>query len=129
MRIRRSTFRRLIRPHVARELLAAAEAEARSQATVAFAHLERAHVLGQDSTALHVLVHWRMLPWGWRQGRAAECAGQILRIVGAASKTAFGLVPSGNTGGSDVSPFRTMPLPPDLQAVLERARVGRRSKA
>jgi hypothetical protein len=112
------TFKRLIRPHVARELRTARDAEARGHAALAFAHLERAHVLGQASTAMHVLVHWRMFAWGLRQRRATECLGQVVRLIGAATKTAFGLVPVGNTGGSNVSPFRRMPLPPDLEATI-----------
>jgi hypothetical protein len=49
-------------------------------------------------------------------------AGQLFRIFGAATKTAFGLVPAGNTGGTDVSPFRTMPIPTDLQTLMRAAR-------
>ena len=117
-----STFSRNIRPHVENELQAATEAEADGLAAAAFAHLERAHVLGQASTVQHVRVHWRMFTWGWRQGQARECAGQLLRIVGAATKTALGLVPSGNTGGSNVSPFKSLPVPQELAVFVQNAR-------
>src|SRR5690554_7128041 len=43
-------------------------------------------------------------------------------IVGAATKTAFGLVPSGNTGGADVSPFKKMPIDPKLAALIQKAK-------
>jgi hypothetical protein len=56
------------------ELLAAEKAEAQGNATAAFSHLERAHVLGQASTAEHVRVHWRMLLWGLRQRSLRECS-------------------------------------------------------
>jgi hypothetical protein len=62
-----------------------------------------------------------MLAWGLRNRRPAEVAGQVLRIVGAALFTGIGLVPSGNTGGSAVSPFQPMPIPEDLRAILAQA--------
>jgi hypothetical protein len=63
-----------------------------------------------------------MLLWGVRRRRLREVAGQVLRIVGAATKTTFGLVPSGNTGGSNVSPFRRLPIPVELQSIIDEAR-------
>ena len=119
-----SRFGRSIRPHVDAELREAGEAEARGDASAAFAHLERAHVLGQASTLQHVRVHWRMLRFGIRRRDTRECLGQVLRIVGAATKTAFGLVPDGNTGGSNVSPFRRMPVAPELAARIDQARAS-----
>ncbi len=121
-----SKFARNIRPHVGAELLAAADVEAKGHADTAFAHLERAHVLGQASTVEHVRVHWRMFLWGVRQRNSGECFGQLLRIGGAAAKTAIGLVPEGNTGGSNVSPFKRMPVPPELEARIQRARGSER---
>ena len=110
-----------IRPHVVHELAAAERAEAAGDSAGAFAHLERAHVLGQPSTTLHVRVHWRMFLWGWRQRSMHECFGQVYRLIGAATKTFIGFVPSGNTGGANVSPVQPMPVPPELAAIIERA--------
>jgi len=117
----RSRFAAGIRPFVAAELEAAGKAEVLGDAAEAFARLERAHVLGQRSTVEHVRVHWRMLRWGLRYRRPMEVVGQVLRIAGAATKTAVGWVLTGNTGGADVSAFRTQPVPPDLQALIDRA--------
>ena len=117
-------FARNIRPHVDAELRAADEAEARGEPGAAFAHLERAHVLGQAATVEHVRVHWRMLRWGLRQRDVRECVGQAVRLVGAATKTALGRVPRGNTGGANVSPFAPMPIPPDLDARIRAARAA-----
>ena len=114
-------FASRIRPLVAAELEAASRAETLGLGAEAFRHLERAHVLGQAATVEHVRVHWRMLRWGLRQRRPREVAGQVLRVVGAATKTAVGWVPTGNTGGADVSPFRPMPIAPDLQSLLDAA--------
>jgi hypothetical protein len=107
-----------IRPAVERELEAARVAITLD----AFTHLERAHVLGQSSTRLHVRVHWHMLMWGMRQRSTREVLGQALRIAGAALLTPFGLVPAGNTGGANVSPLEPMPIPHDLQGEIDAAR-------
>lgn len=104
------TFKRRITPFVEAALDLAAERERAGDAEGAFAHLEAAHVLGQHSTALHVRAHVEMLRWGLRQRDPREVWGQLLRIVGAATKTALGLLPEGNTGGSRVSAFRPQPL-------------------
>lgn len=117
-----SRFAARIRGHVDLELDAARAAAVLGQEARAFGHLERAHVLGQASTLLHVRVHWHMLRAGLRQRRAREIAGQLLRLVGAATKTPVGLVPTGNTGGADVSPLRPMPIAPDLQRLIDAAR-------
>lgn len=120
-------FGRRIRPHVQAELDAAAARERAGDPAAAFEHLERAHVLGQASTVEHVRVHIRMLLWGLRQRRPAEIRGQILRIIGAAALTPFGLIPRGNTGGANISPFRPVAIPPDLArliAVTARSTTG-----
>jgi Protein of unknown function (DUF3703) len=106
------------RSHVARELDAAAAEQKAARLPAAFARLERAHVLGQPSTLEHVRVHWRMLCWGVRQRDLREGIGQVLRMLGAAIGTPFGLVPVGNTGGARVNPFQPMDVPADLAAIL-----------
>lgn len=116
------TFAERIRPAVEAELLASRNAEASGQFSESFRRLERAHVLGQASTVLHVRVHTQMLMWAIRHRIGREVVGQLVRIVGAATKTALGWVPVGNTGGSNVSPFLVMPIPDDLQLVMDPAR-------
>ena len=87
----------------------------------AFRHLERAHVLGQAVTLEHTRVHWLMLKIGWRNRDFREVLGQIFRVIGASTKTPLGIYPRGNTGGSNVSPFKSLPIPEDLRAALEKA--------
>lgn len=113
--------------YVQSELDAAAALEA--SPAESFGRLERAHVLSQTSTREHVRVHWHMLIWGLQQRNAKEIAGQILRIVGAATKTALGLVPTGNTGGANVSPLKPMPVPGDLAEILAATTGRTRGKA
>lgn len=117
------TFGKRIRPAVDTELRKARHSDAAGRHRDGFRHLERAHVLGQASTVQHVRVHVHMLLWGWKQRSAREVLGQLLRIVGAATKTAVGWIPAGNTGGANVSPFKPMPIPQDLAKVLKRAQL------
>lgn len=114
-------FSRRIRPFVQSELDAATQRESRGEFESCFGHLERAHVLAQASTFEHVRVHWAMFRWSLRHGLVSESIGQAWRIAGAALKTWL-WVPVGNTGGSKVSGFRTMPVPPDLQRCIDAAR-------
>jgi Protein of unknown function (DUF3703) len=116
------SFGVLIKPQVDAELRAATLAERSRDFEASFHHLERAHVFGQISTIQHVRVHVRMFFWAIRRLDAHEAVGQLLRIVGATTKTAFGLVPHGNTGGAKVSPFRPMPIPDDLADRIRAAR-------
>ncbi len=116
------TFAEKIHPHVAKEFAAAVSAEQQGDPDLAFRHLERAHVLGQSVTREHVRAHWERLLWGVRRRRPGEITGQILRILGAATKTVLGLVPSGNTGGSNLSPIRRLPIPLDLQTIIDETR-------
>lgn len=87
----------------------------------AFYHLERAYVLGQASTDQHTRIHWRMLKLAFKLSSPREIWGQLVRIIGASTKTPFGIYPTGNTGGSNVWFFRAMPIPNDLQEIIERS--------
>ena len=84
---------------------------------LAFSHLERAHILAQRSTWRHVRVHAAMFRSGWARRDWREVAGQSSRMLAAALFSRI-WVPLGNTGGANVSAFRPMALPPDLQEVL-----------
>ena len=84
----------------------------------AFSLLERAHVLGQSPLRRHWTVHVWMLRVGWRRGDTSEVTGQLLRLVLAPLGHLTGRLPVGNTGGSNVSAFASLPVPPDLQKLL-----------
>lgn len=114
-------FARRIRPFVQYELDAAARHEARGEFSSAFGRLERAHVLGQASTVEHVRVHGAMFCWALRHSVAVEAIGQAWRLTGALLKTWL-WVPVGNTGGSSVSGFKPMPIPAELQQLIDVAR-------
>lgn len=118
------TYSQRIASFVEVELANAKRARSLGDTQLEFTHLERAHVLGQESTYWHVKVHVLMLLWAIRNRSARETLGQIFRIVGAATKTAFGLVPPGNTGGVNVSPFKKMPIEPELATLIHKAKSG-----
>jgi len=63
-----------------------------------------------------------MLLWAFRNNQLKEIFGQIFRVIGAATKTAIGLVPQGNTGGANVSPFKVLPIKPEYQAIINNAK-------
>jgi hypothetical protein len=115
-------FSERIAKHIEAEIGQAEQFIAANNLDEAFYHLERAHVLGQSITMEHTRVHWLMLKIGWRQRNAREIFGQIIRIVGAFTKTPFGIYPNGNTGGSNVWFFKPMPVPNDLQKIISQAK-------
>ena len=119
-----SAFATRIRPHVQAELDISNAAEREGFGDLAFHHLERAHVLAQSATMLHVRAHWRMFLFALRQRLPGEAFGQLLRMLLAAPLTIVGVVPTGNTGGSAVNGFMPMPVPADLQRVIDAARGG-----
>jgi hypothetical protein len=105
---------------IEREIAEAEQLESSGEIRLAFQHLERAHVLGQASTYEHTRVHWRMLGLALRLKSIREIWGQIIRIIGASTKTPFGIYPTGNTGGADVWFFQRMTIPKDLKKILDR---------
>jgi len=117
-----STFAIRIKPAVSAELESAGAAERHGYLFIAFWHMERAHVLGQSATIEHVRVHWNMFIFSIRYRRAGEALGQFWRIIAAAIFTAPGLIPEGNTGGTNISAFRSSPVPRDLKSIIDVAR-------
>ena len=110
-------------PSVQKELDAAMAAEARGEFFTSSEHLQRAHVLAQPSTFLHVRIHWCMFQFAARNRLNGEAFGQLWRTFAAALFTALKLVPTGNSGGADVSGFHRMAVAAELQAIMDAARV------
>lgn len=98
---------------LAKELIAEGELEA------SFSHLERAHVIGQAFVVPHATSHWLMLRVEFRRRRFVAVFGQIIRIVLGVLGSAVGVVPVGNTGGTDISMFKRMPVEPELQNIID----------
>lgn len=117
-------FSQRVAPYIEEELANSKRARSADDTRQEFVHLERAHVIGQESTYWHVKIHVLMLIWAIRNHSVRETLGQVVRVIGAATKTVFGLVPQGNTGGTNVSPFRKMTTAPELAALIKKAKSG-----
>ena len=111
-----------IKKFVDAEVEKAEKLAAENDLEAAFRHLERAHVLSQAITYEHTRVHFLMLKIGWKKRDWREIFGQLFRIAGASTKTPFGIYPTGNTGGANVSPFERIPVAEDLQKILKETR-------
>ena len=101
------------------EIRRAKELIANGDLDAGFHHLERAHVIGQAYVVPHATSHWLMLKVEVRRGRVAAAVGQAVRIVLGMLGSAVGVVPVGNTGGTDVSMFERMPIEPELQNLID----------
>jgi hypothetical protein len=97
----------------------AARQRAAGDAKSAFAALERAHVLGQLDFVPHLRVHWQMLRAGWAASDRREVTGQLMRIALVPVGHLLGRLPVGNTGGANVSAFKAMAIPPELERLFE----------
>lgn len=100
------------------EMQLAIKARIDGNLNLAFYHYERAHILGQKYTLPHIKSHIGMLRVGWLRKDLREIVGQCVRMVAALIFSKI-WVPIGNTGGTNVSALRPMPIPEDLQQVLE----------
>ena len=116
----------ILRQAYAAEMTAAVNQYDTGDLRLSFAHLERAHILGQSFPIAHARTHWWMLKVGWKRRDFVEVTGQIPRILGALLFSRM-WVPIGNTGGARVPPFQPMPIPEDLQRLLDK--YGRGSRA
>jgi len=91
----------------------------RNEHDEAFVHLERAHVLGQQNAAAHVLSHWLMLRVAVHRREPTAILGQAARIVLGAVGSIVGSVPTGNTGGTNISMFKHLPIASALLKIIE----------
>ncbi len=101
------------------EIALAKEFIAQGDLEAGFAHIERAHVIGQVFVMPHARSHWLMFKVELRRRRPVAAFGQIIRIALGVLGSAVGVVPVGNTGGSNVSMFKRMPITPELQNITD----------
>jgi hypothetical protein len=81
---------------------------------VSFYHFENAHILGQKHVSRHTISHYWMLLLGIKSKNIKEIIGQIVRIIASILCT-FIWVTKGNTGGSNISPIKRMPIRKELK--------------
>lgn len=72
--------------------------------------------MGQRYFWGHLITHLWMLRVAYMRQDLREAVGQLTRILAVPLGYVFGWVPVGNTGGSNVSPVKPMPIPQDLQS-------------
>lgn len=110
-------------PYYSLELNAAKEAMKTQNYSLAWHHLERAHILGQRYPVPHSEVHWKMLLFGIRIKNMKEVFGQIPRLLVGGVKSFVGTIPVGNPGGANVPPMRPFPIEEDLASIFAKAGV------
>lgn len=93
----------------------------------AWIRLEAAHVVGQRELKAHALSHWYMLKLAVRTGDAAECVGQVFRLLLVPLGHLTGRLPMGNPGRASVSAFAPMPVRSELRQLIAQAREGRQT--
>lgn len=81
--------------------------------------LERAHILSQSVLRLHFHVHVLMLAFATARREWPEAWGQAFRLMLVPLGALLDRIPLGNTGRASVSAFVPMPIPEDLQQVLD----------
>lgn len=102
-----------------REIAAHRAARDAGDAAAAWTALERAHILSQPTLRPHIRVHGLMLGYAVRLRQPREIAGQLARLALAPLGALTGHIPPGNTGRAEVSAFESMPIPPDLAAIMD----------
>ena len=105
---------------IARELADYRAARTGNDPAKAWIALERAHILSQPYLVPHLAIHWEMLKFSAAECDVKEIVGQIARLALAPLGSLTGRIPVGNTGRSDVSAFKSMPIPEDLRDDLAR---------
>ncbi len=102
------------------EMAAYLAAKAGDDRVKAWGALERAHILSHPYLPLHVANHWAMLKFAFETRDAKEAIGQMTRLALAPLGALTGRIPIGNTGRSNVSAFKTMPIPDDLRDAISK---------
>ena len=80
---------------------------------VSFYHFENAHILGQKHLFRHTTSHYWMFLFGIKSKNVKETIGQFTRIIASILCTLI-WVPKGNTGGSNISAIKKMPIRKEL---------------
>lgn len=109
-----------LKPFYSNELTQAANNFTIGDLPKSWFHLERAHILGQPYPIAHSIVHWEMLLFGFKTKNTKEIIGQIPRLLVGGVKSFVGIIPTGNTGGSNVPPLQPMAIPEYLLKVIKQ---------
>lgn len=78
-----------------------------------FRYFENAHILGQHHLWRHTLSHYWMFVFGIKTKNIKETIGQVFRMIASLLFTLI-WVPKGNTGGTNISPIKPIPIRKEL---------------
>ncbi len=109
---------KVLKPYFEEEIVNFESAFSKNDYVLAFQHLENAHIIGQAYPFAHTFVHWKMLHFGIKIKNTKEVIGQIPRLIFGGIKSFIDVIPTGNTGGANVSALKPMPIRPELQRIL-----------
>lgn len=90
----------------------------KSDSELVWRHLERAHILSQSSAWRHTCIHFVMFGYALSRTDVREAIGQIPRLMLAAIGSLLGRAPRGNTGRSNIGMFVALPLPENLERII-----------
>lgn len=107
-----------LKVHYKNEMANASMAFRARDCSACWYHLERAHILGQPYPMQHTAVHWSMLCFGFRTKNLHEIVGQLPRLLFGGVKSFVGKIPTGNTGGANVSALKPMPISQELRDII-----------
>ncbi len=107
-----------LKKHFQNELNLAITAMNDSKRELAWTHFSRAHILGQFFVGPHLQVHFWMFLLALKTFNTQEIISQIPCLILAAPGSIFKKAPLGNTGLSNVGIFQPMPIPSDLNQIL-----------
>jgi len=62
-----------------------------------------------------------MLKFGFKIKSGREILGQLPRLIFGGMKSFVGTIPVGNTGGANVPPLKSLPIPEDLNKMLSES--------
>lgn len=86
---------------------------------IVYYHFENAHILGQKHLGRHTLSHYWMFVFGIKTKNSKEIIGQVFRIIASILFTLI-WVPKGNTGGTNISPIKPIPIRKELQKYFSK---------
>ena len=108
-----------LKPEFYKQLQLAQQALKKKEYPTAFYNLENAHILGQNHLWRHTLSHYWMFVFGIKTKNTKETIGQAFRIVASLLFTLI-WVPKGNTGGTNISPIKPIPIRKELEKYFSK---------
>lgn len=109
----------LLKTEFYKQLEKGKEALRKKEYSTSFYHFENAHILGQQHLWRHTISHYWMFVFGIKTNNFKEIIGQVFRIIASLLFT-FIWVPAGNTGGTNISPIKPIPIRKELHKYFSR---------